>query len=135
MNLILSSNDKNKENQKLSLSTLFSAFALLIVIVVLFQLILGGSGDENRQRALGKAQSLAYQIAVLDLKKTAEAQKSGREPASLGGVESTGTMGVDPWGQAYHYKIQHEGRRKVIEVWSAGENGIRTQVQIPQDSQ
>ena len=34
-----------------------------------------------------------------------------------------------------HYKIQHEGRRQLIEVWSLGENGIRTQVQIPQDSQ
>ncbi len=147
MKMTASSNEIIGEKRTLSLSALLSVFAFFIVGVIVFGPFLGTSKDQAHQKALGKAQSLAYQIASLDEKRDVEAfkdaqsnaQSTARRNASIAAQESgnaaeSGTIGLDPWGQVYHYKIRHEGRNKIVDVWSLGENAIQTQVLIPSES-
>ncbi len=143
MNKKPDSHEVSTGKQLVSFSMLLSVFVLIAAICVLFGPVVFGSKDQDHQRAISKAQSLAYQISVLDDKSAqkanseevaANAQNSGRTPASQAPAERSGTLGLDPWGQAYHYKIRHEGRHKVIDVWSTGENAIQTQVLIPTDT-
>lgn len=141
-----SSNELITEKRLLSLSTIFALFAFIIASCILLGPILMSSKDGERQKSIVQAQSLAYQVAILDDKRGSEelkeraladqdnAQSSSREPASAAEKESSGTIGNDPWGQAYHYKIRHEGRHKIVDVWSLGENAIQTQVLIPADA-
>ena len=132
------STEINVEKRALSLGSVMSIFLFIVAIFILVGPLLGDGQDQSRQVAIGKAQSLAYQIADLDAKNSlkihSESDSSPRSPASVESLESTGNLGLDPWGQAYHYKIRHEGRQKIIDVWSSGEHAIQTQVLIPTEA-
>jgi len=142
MNTQSDSNQLNQEKQILSISSILSVLAFIVASCILFGPMLMSSKDQDRQKALGKAQSMGYQIAILDSKMALQAANDSQQlastgermPASQAEPEASGTLGVDPWGQPYHYKIRHEGRQKVVDVWSTGENAIQTQVLIPSDT-
>ncbi|MEK2643861.1 hypothetical protein [Bdellovibrio sp. BCCA] len=92
--------------------------------------------DSRIETARQKAEVVGYQVVQI----YREASKShlhsnkvtGRNPASVEeskginpeNLRSTGTMGIDPWGQPYHYRILSTdslGRVRIL-VWSAGPN-------------
>ncbi|MGE5085353.1 MAG: hypothetical protein ACM3MG_03575 [Bacillota bacterium] len=92
--------------------------------------------DLDTEVALQKAEVVGYQVVQIyrEAAKSSSASvvsKGGRNPASLAPVVSldslrtTGTMGTDPWGHAYHYRVLSAEPAKNIRilVWSAGPNG------------
>lgn len=92
--------------------------------------------DTDVQAALQKAEVVGYQVVQIyreAAKNTADSRvpAGGRMPASvaptaaLDGMRTTGTMGSDPWGHPYHYRVLSTDQSKNIRilVWSSGPNG------------
>lgn len=92
------------------------------------------SRDTRSEAALQKAEVVGYQVVQIYREASRQIVSSGkagsRVPASAVEGESenlrnTGTMGVDPWGQPYRYRILAGGHRENavrILVWSSGPN-------------
>lgn len=92
--------------------------------------------DSRTQAARQKAEVVGYQVAQLYREASLLPSKSGgaegRNPASakdlplnsLENLRSTGTMGMDPWGESYRYRILSSPQSNFVKVlvWSAGPN-------------
>jgi hypothetical protein len=93
--------------------------------------------DSDTKAALQKAEVVGYQVVQIyrEATKVSAAPKvasGGRSPASIGpaadavdSLRSTGTMGTDPWGQPYHYRVLPSAEKNSnirIVVWSSGPN-------------
>ncbi len=92
--------------------------------------------DSRVQAARQKAEVVGYQVAQLYREASILSQKSGGSkgrhlastedlPAnSLENLRSTGTMGLDPWGESYRYRILSSPQSSFVKVlvWSAGPN-------------
>ena len=93
--------------------------------------------DSQVDIALQKAEVVGYQVVQIyrEATKTKESsivKNGGRMPASVAStspednLRSLGTMGTDPWGQAYHYRIlpslADQPKKIRILVWSSGPN-------------
>ena len=89
-------------------------------------------------RAQKKAEVLAYQIIEIYKEAKAEAptenapiQSRGlasvQSRVEAGGIlkefKNQGTMGIDPWGHPFQYKIFPNGSDSKLIVWSLGPNG------------
>jgi type II secretory pathway pseudopilin PulG len=69
----------------------------------------------NAQR---QAEVLAYQAFEI-YRSSAKDPTRGPASASQGG----GSLGTDPWGQPYRYKILNAGKDQLkVQIWSAGPN-------------
>lgn len=92
--------------------------------------------DSRVQAARQKAEVVGYQVAQLYREALKVPTKKGKiagrnlastnDPStiSLENLRSTGTMGLDPWGESYRYRIlssPHSHNVRVL-VWSAGPN-------------
>lgn len=120
---------KNEQKQALRSSGVLSFFGLLIAITAII------ATPWNRQMkssdidlARQKAEVLGYQVAQIYREATNQKEvpgnnSQGRLPASES-FRSTGTMGADPWGEPYYYRIIQTGRADTIRVlvWSSGPN-------------
>jgi type II secretory pathway pseudopilin PulG len=127
------------EKQGFGISSLVALFAFSLALAFILSPMVRGSEERNREKAILQAQALAYQAAAIEFKKgsllTLSDSEIPRNPASEAGPEAvSGVLGNDPWGQAFHYRIRQEGKENVVDIWSAGEHGIKTQVLIPSDS-
>lgn len=88
----------------------------------------GSWSDSKSVRARQKAEILGYQLLQIyqeNLDGSSENQKSSRSIASIDNdqveFKPDGLMGMDPWGQPYHYSIQKAGRDQVrVVIWSKG---------------
>ena len=124
---------KNEEKQHFRSSGVLTLFGLLglsagIVATPWNKAMQDVGVDECRQ----KAEVVGYQVAQIfreaSRNKENKHLSEGREPASLGPVglentRTTGTMGFDPWGQPYRYRILASDSSQVrILVWSSGPN-------------
>lgn len=90
--------------------------------------------DTEVDAAMHKAEIVGYQVVQIyreAAKNSAlSSSSSSRNPASaspennLESLRTTGTMGTDPWGQPYHYRILSAEKNKAMRilVWSAGPN-------------
>lgn len=92
--------------------------------------------DTDTEAALQKAEVVGYQVVQIYREAAKNsgapaASRGGRNPASvapapsLDGLRTTGTMGTDPWGQSYHYRVlsaEHTKNIRIL-VWSSGPNG------------
>ncbi|WII70778.1 hypothetical protein QJS83_09930 [Bdellovibrio sp. 22V] len=90
--------------------------------------------DSKVETARQKAEVVGYQVVQIyreASKPQSPAEKAGkRVPASVSessvaeNLRSTGTMGTDPWGQPYRYRIlsaSPAGKMRIL-VWSTGPN-------------
>lgn len=93
--------------------------------------------DSRSENARQKAEVVGYQVVQIyrEASKTQASgdKSSGRLPASVSeehslspeNLRSTGTMGMDPWGQPYRYRIlsteAKTGKIRIL-VWSTGPN-------------
>lgn len=89
--------------------------------------------DSSSENALQKAEVVGYQVVQI-YREASRSQsvfldKSSKDrmPASAAPAEplrTTGTMGTDPWGQPYHYRIlsASDAPKVRILVWSTGPN-------------
>lgn len=92
--------------------------------------------DSKAEMARQKAEVVGYQVVQIyreAAKNSANLSETpGRGIASVDesrafspeNLRSTGTMGVDPWGQPYRYRIlsaDNEGKVRIL-VWSTGPN-------------
>lgn len=91
--------------------------------------------DSRVETARQKAEVVGYQVVQIyreaSKNSVPSTSASSRGPASIAedkgfsseNLRSTGTMGTDPWGEPYHYRILSSEKSKVrILVWSAGPN-------------
>ncbi|WP_413583173.1 hypothetical protein [Bdellovibrio sp. HCB288] len=93
--------------------------------------------DAETKAALQKAEVVGYQVVQIYREATKvsalpKVSSGGRLPASvapaaepLDSLRETGTMGTDPWGQPYHYRVLPNAERSSnirIVVWSSGPN-------------
>lgn len=91
--------------------------------------------DSRVEVALQKAEIVGYQVVQIyreASKPSVPDDKNARVPASVSSSEggfpadlrSTGTMGTDPWGAPYRYRIlsaDKSGKVRIL-VWSSGPN-------------
>lgn len=91
--------------------------------------------DSRTEAALQKAEIVGYQVVQIyreASKSSMSENNGGRNPASIAPLEgefpanlrSTGTMGTDPWGAPYRYRIlsaDQVGNVRIL-VWSTGPN-------------
>ncbi|MGE9745168.1 hypothetical protein [Bdellovibrio bacteriovorus] len=94
--------------------------------------------DSKSETARQKAEVVGYQVVQIyreaSKNTVSEDKAGGRLPASVSedkssltaeNLRSTGTMGTDPWGQPYRYRIlsgaDATGKIKIL-VWSSGPN-------------
>ncbi|GEM_PF-1443022 len=100
--------------------------------------------DSKSEAAVQKATVVGYQVVQLYREAAQNTSKPTdpdlRGPASVeeslvlqgDHLRSTGTMGTDPWGQPYNYRIlSSEGPDKVkILVWSGGPNKVKETLEL-----
>jgi len=130
---------KDQEKRELRSSGVITLLGLVglsaMIVATPWNRALQGQGSEE---ALQKAEVVGYQVVQI----YREAAKnrapstmlaSSRGPASVAPsnaddlpslIRTTGTMGTDPWGQPYHFRILSSSASKIrILVWSTGPNG------------
>lgn len=124
-------NEQNQEFKSTSVLLLIGLLALTLVIIAIpwNQQI----RDNGVQAALHKAEVVGYQVVQIyreALVSNSTDEASTRLPASVesarlsDSIRTTGTMGLDPWGSAYHYRIlsaDPTGNVRIL-VWSSGPN-------------
>lgn len=121
----------SQEKQKLRVSFWRTLGALAGAGVLLLYPLLRGAPDPEVQRALNQAESIGFQAWELENRKAQHHGVGSRGPASEGPDAVLGTLGLDPWGQPFHYRIRTEPQGHSVEVWTEGPQQVRTQVAIP----
>jgi type II secretory pathway pseudopilin PulG len=125
---------KNQEKQEFKSSGVLTLLGLVgtsaLIIATPWNQETQISRSEN---ALQKAEVVGYQVVQI-YREASRSQgvfldKSSKDrmPASAAPAEplrTTGTMGTDPWGQPYHYRIlsASDAPKVRILVWSTGPN-------------
>lgn len=129
---------KNKEKHEFRSSAVLSLLGLVALSAILIAAPWNRQmKDTGVQIALQKAEIVGYQVVQIyreaikvSLSSNKAAESSGRQPASIPteglhkNLRSVGTLGVDPWGQPYHYRILPSERAGFVRilVWSSGPN-------------
>lgn len=129
---------KTKENQKLSYKNL--VFMSSLAGLMGFMAIPSWTRQRDEDRVVNAkrhAEVLGYQVFEIYREAArnthpATASSSSRAPASAAPVEGeslnfreAGSIGNDPWGQPYRYKIlSAQGAQMKVQIWSAGPNKL-----------
>jgi hypothetical protein len=120
---------KIKENQELKSSSILALFCLVGFSLAIIATPWNRSLSEvNSEKALQRAEIVGYQLVQLYREAAKDSEmpnKAGRAPASVApdasDLRTIGSMGTDPWGQAYHYRILSADQNKLrVLVWSSG---------------
>ncbi len=130
---------KNNKIQIVRTSGLIGVLALGGITAVMIFCPWGLDSKENELvRAHQKAEVLAYQIVEIykEAKADSPAENAPVQSRGLASVQShveaggilkefknQGSMGMDPWGHPYQYKIFPNGTESKLVVWSLGPNG------------
>lgn len=116
--------NENKENQVFKSLGVISTLFLLALCGFIMAPVWTGTPSENHEKAMRRAESLAYQ--VMEISKVAQIESRG--PASS---SNDGQIGMDPWGQPYRYRVLNRTAKKAndknaynVVVWSAGPNKV-----------
>lgn len=125
---------KNKEKQEFKSSGVLTLLGLVgisaLIIATPWNRQVQDSASEN---ALQKAEVVGYQVVQIYREASRnqgvflDKSSGDRMPASAAPAEplrTVGTMGTDPWGQPYHYRILSDANASKVRilVWSAGPN-------------
>ncbi|WP_413559406.1 hypothetical protein [Bdellovibrio sp. HCB209] len=129
---------KHEKNQEFKSSGVLTLLGLLGFSATIIAAPWNQSAqDADTKAALQKAEVVGYQVVQIyrEATKVSAAPKQasgGRLPASispaatdLDNLRATGTMGTDPWGQPYRYRVLPNAERSSnirILVWSSGPN-------------
>lgn len=139
----------SKSNQRFTGSDAFSVVVLgLTTLGIALSILTEAFQDDTRERAQAKAESLAHQMASAklavseEMPDSAKIPSSNRGPASVSKDSATqsvlsqfeGKLGLDPWGQPFHYKLLRSAENKTLRivVWSNGPDKIPN-TNFPQD--
>lgn len=137
---------KTKQNRAFGTFDLVAMIALgSAVLVICGTIVQEMLQDDRPDRARMGAEAIAHQMVaggfaeavagVSDAKPEAIAEHGSRGPASLGSAAIDnaptlnlveGSLGKDPWGRPYRYKLlrSNEGNAVRILVWSEGPNEV-----------
>lgn len=131
---------KTKENHKLSYKNL--VFMSSLVGLMGFMAVPSWTRQRDEDRVVSAkrhAEVLGYQVFEIyreAARNTRQDITGSRAPASVGSAEAdamnfreAGSIGNDPWGQPYRYKILSSvptasGEQMKVQIWSAGPNKI-----------
>jgi hypothetical protein len=128
------SNNKITENQIVKSGSLLSLFAFLLAVGIISRPIISSKEELSQDGTSVKAQSVAYQLMALELKKNQEIASnnlSQRSIASAEPVDRIGKIGADISGKPFQYKVRNEGTRVIVDVWAEDQGTPRTQVVFP----
>jgi type II secretory pathway pseudopilin PulG len=127
---------ENEQNQEVRSSGMFLILGLVGVSLAIIATPWNRQFQDSKvETALHKAEVVGYQVVQIyreASKSSMPNDKSNRTPASVSPEESafpadlrsTGTMGTDPWGSPFHYRIlsaDKSGNVRIL-VWSSGPN-------------
>lgn len=128
---------KTKENQKLSYKNLVFMSSLAGLMGFMAVPSWTRQRDEDRVvNAKRHAEVLGYQVFEIYREAAINTRpgvsNSSRTPASVAPVEGeplnfreAGSIGNDPWGQPYRYKILSvQDKQMRVQIWSAGPNKL-----------
>ncbi len=113
---------KSDKKQEFKSISVISMFILIGLSVLLLAPVWNDESSEHINKALNRAEGLAYQI-LESRKGTSRGPASATELNHLS--QDSGRVGADPWGHQYHFKFFNLGgndQTKIL-VWSAGPNG------------
>lgn len=127
---------KTKENQDVKYNRIFLALCLVgLCAFVALPSWTRQRDEENALAARQHAEVLGYQVFEL-YSDAAQGHNgtemlSSRSPASMktmgemASFKEAGSIGMDPWGQPYRYKILNASNTQLkLQIWSAGPNRI-----------
>jgi hypothetical protein len=125
----------NKEGkQQVKPNSMSSLLAFLGGLILIFTPFVRTNGS-SASLTTAKAESLAYQVAVLEQRRLSFSQpslKGNRSPASLSNQGPiSGIISQDGEGKPYHYEIHQIGEHLKISIWTTGESPTKTEVLIP----
>ncbi len=144
------------KNNKIQIVRTSGLIGVLVLGAITAAMIFNLSGRETtkaeRARAQNKAEAIAYQIVEIYKMAKVETpienspvQRRGlasvQSAVEAGGIlkefKNQGTMGIDPWGHAYQYRIlSSDSALPQLIVWSLGPNGaLDNQVFIEDSSE
>jgi hypothetical protein len=129
-----SKNINSLENRIVKTGSIASLLAFILAVGIITRPIYLGREDLAHEKTVIKAQSVAYQLMGLELKKNQELAAGRGAKRTIASAEPTdlvGQMGTDPFGKPFQYKVRNEGSRVVVDVWSDGDTSSRTQVVFP----
>jgi len=125
---------KNQEKQEFKSSGVLTVLGLVGISALIIATPWNRkNADSPSENALQKAEVVGYQVVQI-YREASRSQtvfldnsSQDRLPASAAPIEplrTTGTMGTDPWGQPYHYRILSaaDAAKVRILVWSTGPN-------------
>lgn len=142
------------KNNKIHIVRTSGLIGVLVLGAITAAMIFNMSGRETKQtelaRAQNKAEAIAYQIVEIYKMAKVEvpventpAQRRGlasvQSAVEAGGIlkefKNQGTMGIDPWGHSYQYRIlaTNSAEPQLI-VWSLGPNGALDNQVFMEDS-
>lgn len=128
---------KTKEKQELRSSNMLALLGLLVLSAVMIAVPWNRQTQDSRvHTAMQKAEVVGYQVVQIyresikvsvsaDTKPQGRGLASIQEPSGfLQNLRNTGTMGVDPWGEPYHYRLLSSNKAGFMRVlvWSSGPN-------------
>lgn len=119
---------ENKENQGVTSLSILTVLLVLAGCALLLKPLYAPKTESLAEKARMKADGLAYQLLEINSQ-----LRQGRGPASESSESSysemqgktEGTLGTDPWGQPFNFKVVKTAAASPrIVVWSKGPDGL-----------
>lgn len=120
---------KNEQNQTLKSSSMLMLFGLVSISLLIISTPWNRAVTDNKtEKTMQRAEIVGYQLVQLyrEASKSMHGNvKSARGPAStaidISDLRTTGTMGLDDWGQPFRYRILSTDQNKLrVLIWSSG---------------
>lgn len=118
---------ENQENQRVTSLSILTLFVVLIGCGLLLKPLYAPRNDTLAEKARNKADGLAYQLLEINSQLRQErgpASESSESSYSEMQDRTEGTLGVDPWGQPFNFKVIKSSAKPRILVWSKGPDGL-----------
>lgn len=125
---------KNEQIQEVKSSGVILILGLVVLSMIIIATPWNRQFQDSRiETALHKAEVVGYQVVQIYREAAKTSDNKDRAPASVtsssgsaipANIRSTGTMGLDPWGAPFRYRIlsaDPAGNVKIL-VWSSGPN-------------
>lgn len=140
---------KTKEKHEFRSSSMLALLGLVVLSAVMIAVPWNRQTHDSRvQTARQKAEVVGYQVVQIyresiKVSVSTDTKPQGRGLASVQesngfpqNLRNVGTMGVDPWGEPYHYRLLSSDKAGFIRVlvWSSGPNKkLETNESIKED--
>jgi hypothetical protein len=111
---------KDKENRELNTVSILSLISLLIICAIAASPLWSSKSFEEKEITLRRAEGLAYQIIEIQKAERTKLRNLASAVSPDEKAPVTGNLGIDQWGQPYHFQVLNKGHLHHVIVVSAG---------------